>query len=460
MRTITQQLVANTILVTTLTMALLVPDAHAGAQTEDERMWLDAAAVALDPQALAGIQALAQDERVGRALDLLRERDEAITSLQIRLAEIPTYDERAAERADVFAELLRDVGLRDVHQDEAGNVIGSLRGAAPNEPVVVLSGHLDTVFPGLVDIQIERDGNILRGPGVGDDAAGLAAVVHIARALHEAGVPLRRNVVVVGTVGEEGEGDLHGVKALFSADFPPDRVHAFLSLDLGAQMQVVNEALGSQRLHVTISGPGGHSWGDFGRPNPIHALARAVTEFLKEPLPQGRRSSFNVGVIEGGRGVNVIPESASMRVDMRSEDPLLLQEIDARFRAAVDSAMAQERAWSRIDIPLTLEIETIGDRPAGLTPPESPLVTTAVAAFGSQSMGVVLGSSSTDANWPMSLGIPSLALPHGCQGREAHSLNEWCDTTGRAPVLAAELLAVVGTAELAGPIRPRPQPTD
>lgn len=455
-----QHLATSVFAVTWLTMLLVAPVSPVNAQRDGEPTTLDASAVALDPLALTGIQALAQDERVGRALDLLRQRDEAITTLQVQLAEIPTYDERAAERADVFAELLRDAGLRDVHQDEAGNVIGTLRGAERDEPVVVLSSHLDTVFPGLTDIQIERDGAILRGPGIGDDAAGLAAVVHLARALREARVPLRRDLVVVGTVGEEGEGDLHGVKTLFASELSADRVHAFFTLDLGAQMQVVNEGLGSRRLHVTISGPGGHSWGDFGRPNPIHALARAVTDFLSEPLPQGRRSSFNVGVIEGGRGVNVIPESASMRVDLRSESPLLLHEIEMRFRAALDSAMAQERAWSRIDIPLTIEVETIGDRPAGITSPDSPLVTTAVAAFGSQSMGVVLGSSSTDANWPMSLGIPSLALPHGCQGREAHSMNEWCDTTGRPPVLAAELLAVVATAELDGPIRPRRQPTD
>ena len=414
----------------------------------------------LDSAALAHVQALAEDERVAQALDLLRQRDEEITELQIRFAEIPTHDERAAERATLFAELLRAAGVQGVHQDEAGNVIGRLRGREAGARGVVLCAHLDTVFPGLEPITVERQGNTLTGPGVGDDAAGLAAVVHLVRALRESEVPLRRDLYIVGTVGEEGEGDLHGVKALFSGELPPQRVHAFLSVDLGTQLQIVNEGLGSRRLLVTVLGPGGHSWGDFGRPNPIHALARAVDEFLATPLPQGDRSSFNVGIIEGGRGVNVIPESASMRVDIRSESPVLLAAIETRFRAALDSALTRERAWAKLDMPLEIEVTTIGDRPSGRTPPDSPLVRTFVAAFASQSLAVVLGNSSTDANWPMSLGVPALALPHGCQGRDAHSLAESCDTSGRPPVLAAELLALVATAELEGPIQPRRQPTD
>ena len=416
--------------------------------------------VDLDPELLAHVEMLSQDERVARALDLLRESDDEITALQIRFAEIPSPDERARRRAAFFADRLRGTGLQGVHQDAVGNVIGRLRGREPELPVVVLSGHLDTVFPDLEEIVVEREGTVLRAPGVGDDAAGLAAVVYLARALRQAGVPLKRDLYVVGTVGEEGEGDLHGVKSLFSDELPPDRVHAFLTVDLGLQTQLVNEGLGSRRLLVTVLGPGGHSWGDFGRPNPIHALARAVSEFLSTALPPGERSSFNIGMIEGGRGVNVIPESASMRVDIRSESPQLLAEIESRFRATLDSALADERDWASIDIPLELEVETIGDRPSGRTPADSPLVRTVVAAFASQSLAALLGSSSTDANWPMSLGVPALALPHGCQGRDAHSIAESCDTAGRPPVLAAELLALVALAELDGPLEPLRAPTD
>jgi acetylornithine deacetylase/succinyl-diaminopimelate desuccinylase-like protein len=345
---------------------------------------------------------------------------------------------------------LRGAGLRDIRRDATGNVIARLPGKQPGERAVILSGHLDTVFPDLDSIRVQREGTILRAPGIGDDAAGLAAVVHLARALRDARVPLRRDVVVVGTVGEEGEGDLRGVKALFAGALPPAKVHAFLTLDLGMQNQIVNAGVGSRRMQATIVGPGGHSWGDFGRPNPIHALARGVNLFLETPLPEGGRSSYNVGIIEGGRGVNVIPERASIRIDLRSEKTALLQTLEASFRAALDSALAREHAWSREGAGLELDVTTIGDRPIGSTPADSPLVRAAVAAFATQSLRVSLGASSTDANLPMSLGVPALALPHGCRGHDAHSLHEWCDTNGRPAVLAAELLCTVFLAEVQG----------
>jgi acetylornithine deacetylase/succinyl-diaminopimelate desuccinylase-like protein len=409
---------------------------------------------------VAHVQALSGDARVARALEWLRDRDGEITATQIRFAEIPSPDPRAGKRAELLAQLFRKAGLEDVRHDAAGNVLGHLPGRDRSAPVVVLSAHLDTVFPEIDTIHVERAGNVLRAPGIGDDAAGLAALVHLVRALREASVPLQRDVVVAGTVGEEGEGDLQGVKALFAHAYPPARVAAFLTLDVGTQTQIVNEGLGSRRLHVTVRGPGGHSWGDFGRANPIHALARAVNAFLEMPLPAGPRSSFNVGVIEGGRGVNVIPESASLRLDLRSESAATLAELEDRFRTALAQGLSREAEWSHGEGKLEAQVEVIGDRPVGRTDPGTALVRTLVAAFATQSLAMLLANSSTDANLPMSLGVPAVALPHGCRGHEAHSHHEWCELDGRQAVLAAELLAVVSLAELSGPLQPRHVTTD
>lgn len=415
---------------------------------------------ALDVEVATRMRALELDARVATAADLLRARDAAITELQIRFAEIPSPDYRASSRGRFLVRELRAAGLKNVRQDAEGNVIGVLPGSESGQPAVVLSAHLDTVFPEIESIRVERQGSVLRGPGVADDAAGLAALVHLVRALRDARVPLRRDVVAVGTVGEEGEGDLRGVKHLFEDAFAVGGVHAFLTLDLGSQVQIVNEGLGSRRLRAVVRGPGGHSWGDFGRPNPIHALARGISAFLEAPLPGGGRSSFNVGVIEGGRGVNVIPEEASLRVDLRSESPASLVDLEKSFRRALEQGVEDEGHWSRSASKLELALEVIGDRPVGTTPAASPLVADFVAAFAAHNLPAVLSSSSTDANLPMSLGVPALALPHGVQAHDAHSRSEWCDVTGRGPVLQALLVGLVATAELAGEIVPTRSPTD
>ena len=411
-----------------------------------------------DPTWLGTIRTLQLDVRVAQAIELLRQRDGDITELQVRIAEVPAPDFRAAARAALVGDAFRAAGLADVRTDAIGNVVGVLRGRDRGAAVVVLSAHLDTVFPELDSIVVQRQGTILRAPGIGDDAAGLAAIVAMARVLQDARVPLRRDIMIVATVGEEGEGDLRGVKHFF-ATTPPQRVAAFFTLDLGSQMQIVNEGVGSRRLQVTVRGRGGHSWGDFGRANPIHALARAIDAFLETPPPAGPRSSYNVGVIEGGTGINVIPESASLRLDLRSEEPHVLELLEAAFRAGLETGVARERS-SCHDDGLQLDVEVIGDRPSGRTPADAPVVQAMVAAFATQDLTAVLGTSSTDANLPMSLGVPALALPHGCQGHEAHSRREWCDVTQRPTVLAAELLALIATAELHGPPQFPRQPTD
>ena len=417
-----------------------------------------------DAAHVAELQRLAADAGVQRALALLQRRAGEITELQIEFARLPSPDARAPLRAALLGRVLESAGVQALRVDAAGNVIGFVRGAggsaSEDRRVVVLSAHLDTVFPELAHIEIERDGDVLRGPGIADDAAGLAAIVHLAGVLCARGIPLRHDIAVVGTVGEEGEGDLRGVKHLFASELAPDRVAAFITLDLGDPEEIVHGGIGSRRLRATVHGPGGHSWGDFGRPNPIHALARGLDRFLAAVPSGNARSSYNVGVVEGGRGVNVIPESASARVDLRSESAAELEELESVFRACIEAGVGAERAWSRAGADaLRLELEVIGDRPAGTTPADSDLVRTAVAAFGNGNLRVRLGASSTDANEPMRLGVPALALPHGVRAHETHSRREWCNVGARVPVLEAVLLALLCVAGGAS-MPPPPAPGD
>jgi acetylornithine deacetylase/succinyl-diaminopimelate desuccinylase-like protein len=404
-----------------------------------------------DAQTRKRVHDLESHPRVVAALELLHQRADEITDLQVEFARLPSPDHRATQRARLLERLLQEAGLSRVRGDAAGNVIATLPGA--DRRSVLMSAHLDTVFPDLEKIEIEREGGVLRGPGVADDAAGLAAIVHVARALREAEVPLHHDLVVVGTVGEEGEGDLRGVKHLFEAEYPREQVVAFLTLDLGAHESIVHAGLGSRRLRVTLEGPGGHSWGDFGRPNPIHALSRGLARFLERvPRPRNGGSSYNVGTIEGGRGVNVIPEHASVRVDLRSESIQDLTTLELALHEALKAGVELERDWSRADAEaLKLRVEVIGDRPVGVTDPDSPVMRAAVAAFAACDLRARLSRSSTDANVPMSLGIPALALPHGAHTLNAHSMQEWCDVRGRQPVLDAVLLTVVALSGASGP---------
>lgn len=381
-----------------------------------------------------------------RGLAVVAREQLALTDLQVEIARIPTHDVRAERRARTLEARLREAGVASLRTDAAGNVIGVVPGRA-DDGVVIVSAHLDTVFPGLEPIAIERQDPILRGPGISDDAAGLAALVILCRAFCEAELSPRHDVAFVCTVGEEGEGDLCGVRHLFENEFAARQVRAFLTLDLGGQNTIVNQGLGSRRLQLTLRGPGGHSWGDFGRPNPVHALARGLGQFLDAERGELGVVSFNVGSLEGGRGVNAIPESATARVDLRATERSELERLEARLREALRTGFVRERSWSRDAEALQLDIQVIGDRPSGRTPADSELVRTMVAAFAQFEIAVELSTSSTDANEPMSRAVPALALPHGARAYNAHSEQEWCDVRGREPVLSAIFVAV---AHLAG----------
>jgi acetylornithine deacetylase/succinyl-diaminopimelate desuccinylase-like protein len=292
--------------------------------------------------------------------------------------------------------------------------------------VIAITGHLDTVFPEETDLTIHERGDTLYAPGIADDTRGLAALLAILRAMNEADVSTAADILFVGTVGEEGLGDLRGVKHLFREGGP--QIDAFISIDGTGHQGITHQALGSYRYRVTIEGPGGHSWGAFGLANPQHALGRAIAHFdvAADAITRaGPRTSYNVGRIGGGTSVNSIPFEAWMEVDMRSESPESLDRIDGVFRRAMERAVEEANATRREGEELTLTLDKIGDRPSGEIPATDPFVQRAVAATRHFGVEPSLGRSSTDSNIPISRGIPAFTIGGGGVGANAHSLGEW-----------------------------------
>lgn len=367
----------------------------------------------------------AANARVKEALAYLQRIEPQTIEEQIALCQIPAPPFKEAARAEDFRRRMVALGLRNVRIDAEGNVIGE-RPGEPGGPTVVISGHLDTVFPEGTDVTVKREGTVLRAPGIGDDCRGLAVVLATARALDAAKVRTRGTVLFVGTVGEEGEGNLRGVRHLFGTELK-GRVDYFVSVD-GTGIGVTKDAVGSHRYRITYKGPGGHSYGAFGMPNPMHALGRAIAKIADFQVPADPKVTFSVGVVEGGTSVNSIAASASMLVDMRSVDPAALQALDARFQQAVQGALAEENARWRSDVKLTVQVDTAGIRPAGAQPADAPVVRAALDAARSLGLQAPVGASSTDANIPINLGIPAVTIDGGGDGGGAHALDEWFDT--------------------------------
>lgn len=368
---------------------------------------------------------LLQDASVRSALEGIRAAEPKTLEDQIRLCEIEAPPFKEIRRGVVFAEMLREIGLANVRTDTEGNVLGELAGAEPR-PHLVLAAHLDTVFPEGTDVRVTREGPVLRGPGIGDDCRGLAVVLAVARTLVTSGIKTPGTITFVGNVGEEGLGDLRGVKYLFNEGLK-GRVDRFVSID-GTGLGITHVAVGSLRYRVTFKGPGGHSFGAFGRSNPIHALGRAVAAISNFEVPREPKTTFSVGRIGGGTSVNSIPFEAWMEVDMRSSDAAALQSLDAKFNKAVDDAVRDEDArWNQRM--LTVDKALVGNRPAGQTPADAPIVRAAVAVTRALGATVTLDEGSTDANYPMSLGIPAITIDGGGRGRDAHALTETFDST-------------------------------
>ena len=395
----------------------------------------------------ATLAQLPENRQVRAALDWFSPHLGWINDEQARLTEIPAPPFHEEQRAAAVKVLLAAVGL-DVQIDKTGNVIGELRGANDKE-IVVLSAHLDTVFPPGTDVKVQREAGRMIAPGISDNGTGLAALVAIARAMHEARIKPQRTILFVADVGEEGEGNLRGMRAL--VDTYRGKLSAVIIMDGSGIDHVTTKALASRRLEVIVTGPGGHSWSDFGIPNPINALVRASVRFINTRVPASPRTTYNIGEIEGGTSVNSIPHEAHMKVDTRSESEEELTRLETALREAVAAGVRDELESSRDRFKgkLDWKVNLLGSRPGGELRADSPLLTAlryADSFVGNESRAE---RASTDANVPLSLGIDAVALGAGGNGGGAHSLQEWYDPSGREIGLQRALLTLLGVSGVA-----------
>jgi len=370
-----------------------------------------------------------------------------INDQQVRITEIPAPPFQEAARASVVKTLLAESGL-NVQIDKTGNIIGELPGASDKE-IVMLTAHLDTVFPPGTDVKVRRDGEHLSAPGISDNGTGLAALVSIARAIQESKIKPRRTILFVADVGEEGEGNLRGMRALVEAY--RTRLKAAVVLDGSGTDHVTTKALASRRLEVLITGPGGHSWSDFGMPNPINALVRGSIRFINTKVPANPRTTFNLGQIEGGTSVNSIPYDAKLKVDIRSESEDELGKLESALRESISAGVRDEMESSRDRTKgkLDWKIDVLGTRPGGELSANSPLLAALRAADEYVSNQSRIERSSTDANIPLANGIDAISIGAGGTGGGAHSLQEWYEPSGREMGLKRALLTLLGISGIA-----------
>lgn len=385
--------------------------------------------------------------QVAAARSHLEHADNLTIERQVELSTIPAPTGSETARAARLADLLRDVGLNRVATDPAGNVRAWW--GPPDPAPVVLSAHLDTVFGLDVSHEVGRRGPRLEGPGIADNARGLAALVALAEAMARHQLATRRPLLFVATVGEEGAGNLRGVRHLLDAG-PELRPHAFIALDGAGLQRVVHRALGSRRYRATFQGPGGHSWAAYGAANPAHAVGDAVAALARIPTDHAPRTTCSVVRLGGGTGLNSIPQSAWLDIDLRSEDQQSLQRLDRLVHVALGAARDAENARRAAPSPpLTLTVQALGDRPSGVTPRAHPLVRAAVAANRALGWEAELVAGSTDANVPISLGIPAIALGAGGRSGDAHLPSEWYENQDGATGIVRALLVTLAVAELA-----------
>lgn len=382
------------------------------------------------------------------ATRVLRDTHDRFVDEIIKITEIPSPPFKEEKRARAYERMLRDHGLEDVQQDEIGNVIGLRRGRA-NGRAVVVAAHLDTVFPEGTDCRVRREGTKLFAPGVGDDTRGLAALLAYIRALDAGDIETEADLVFVGDVGEEGRGDLRGIRHFCTEGAWRDRIEAFFTIDGIAMDSITTVAVGSHRYRVTFKGPGGHSFSAFGTANPAYALGHLLTGMSQIDVPQDPRTTFCAAIIGGGSAINAIPEAVWVDIDLRSEDPAELAALDLQMRALIDSAVVGENARAGAEGgTITYDIAQVGQRPAGRTDQDSLIVQAARAALAAHGFSPEDEASSTDANIPMSLGIPAIRVGSGGKGGRAHSLEEWIDVEPELSSrgLSAGLAAILGTA--------------
>jgi tripeptide aminopeptidase len=390
------------------------------------------------------ISRLALSAEVRSALQWFRDQEAEFARWQMELARIPAPPFGEGPRAEWVAEQFRALGIKEVSKDKVGNAVGFCKGQ--QDAVVSVSAHIDTVFPANTPLNIRQQGTRLFGPGISDNAAGVTALLAVAAAIENFNLPHEKSLLFIGNVGEEGEGDLRGMRYIFSESEWKNSIQTSLVIDGAGSDTIVAEALGSRRFEIFVRGPGGHSWSDFGAPNPIVVLGRAIQLFAQTRVSSSPKTTFNVGVIRGGTSVNSIPESASMRVDIRSTTPAEIDRLDLELRRAVDQSIQEEEALSaqRRDISLrsglTAEMVSIGNRPGGELGPGARTVRIARAVDTHLGNKAQVQRASTDANVPISMGREAIAIGAGGNGGGAHTLQEWFDPAGRALGLTRILL--------------------
>lgn len=396
------------------------------------------------------IKELLSAAKIQRAFRFIEGLGQKADDYMISICQIPAPPFKEDARAEHVRKLLELAGLPRVFRDDEGNVIAE-RPGLNSHPKVIVSAHLDTVFPEGTDVRVRRQGYRLCAPGISDNACGLAALPLLAEALNAGSIETIGTVYFVATVGEEGEGNLRGVRHLFTKGQFNSGADAFIAVDGPGLERITNRALGSRRYRVRMTGPGGHSWGDFGVVNPIHALGRAIARLAEYQAPTRPRTTFNVGIVEGGSSVNAIPDSASMTVDMRSVSEEELNRLEFHLRRAVEMAVREENLrGAATQTALRYQFELIGMRPSGQTPPESEIVRAAMECSRALGIEARLDCSSTDSNIPISLGIPAITVGAGGISGNCHTLGEWYEPQGRELGMKRLLLLVAALAGYAG----------
>ena len=367
-------------------------------------------------------QAVLADPRVTKTFADIKADDEAAFAEQKRITEIPAPPYKEKVRAEYFLKRMQELGFKDASIDTEGNVIALRRGSG-GRPRLVVSAHLDTVFPEGTDVTVKEKDGVTLAPGIGDDSRGLAALLSLIKAVNANGIATVGDIMFVGTVGEEELGNLRGVKALFRDHGDID---GFISIDGLGVTRIVNQATGSHRYEMIFKGPGGHSFQEFGLPSAIHAMGRAIAKISDLQTPSDPKTTFTVGTVSGGTSVNAIASEARMAVDMRSDSTDELLKLEARLLDLVRQALAEENARWKSDR-MTVEIRLIGDRPAGIVAMDSPIVQASQRAVTvlTGKPRVTFAGSSTDSNLAMSLGIPAVTIGGGGEGGNWHSRNEW-----------------------------------
>lgn len=415
--------------------------------------WAAQTVVPIDTAVQSEFMAVKSHAAVEAALAQIKAQDAQYLDELIRLTEIPAPPFKEAARAAYYLEQMKRRGLRDAYIDEEGNAIGIRKGIGDG-PTILIAAHLDTVFPEGVDTTVqERDGRYY-APGIGDDTRGLASLLSVIEALNDSGIQTSGDIIFEGNVGEEGRGDLRGVKAIFR-DHPG--IDGFISVDGVRLTDIINGGTGSRRFEFHFNGPGGHSFGAFGLASAIHAMGRAIARIGDVEPPRSPKTTFTVGTVDGGTSVNSIAADAVFALDMRSNGKEELAALESEIKALALEAVAEENArWNNGEI--TVEFRLIGDRPVGMTPARSSIVQATALAFDAVRANLEkLKAASTDSNVPMSLGIPAVTIAAGGDGGGEHSPDEWFAPVNayRGPqTVLLVTLAMVGIADVSAPLLP------